>query len=224
MSQETVVLLHGILRSRTDMLLLERALKKVGYLPINLRYPSRTMSLEDLTDFVAEAIENHENYNPEQPVNFVTHSMGGLITRYYLATHRPDNLGKVVMLSPPNTGSEFADFFDDHKIFGETFRKVFGPAGPQLRVTHEHITGDIDYPLGIIAGSASINPLAPWVLEGVHDGIVPVERTKIDGMTDHIVLKATHSFMMFNPNVIRQVVEFLNNTKFDHGAPEELPA
>ncbi len=217
---EIVVLLHGILRSRTDMLLIERALRKADYIPINIRYPSRTMPLEELTDFVAETIKNHEDYDPDLPINFVTHSMGGLITRYYLATHRPDNLNRVVMLSPPNTGSEFADFFDDHKMLGEPFRKIFGPAGPQLRTDHEHITGDIDYPLGIIAGSASINPLAPWVLEGEHDGIVPVERTKIDGMADHIVIFATHSFMMFNPKVIAQTIEFLDNGKFNHQKPD----
>lgn len=216
MTQETVILLHGILRSRTDMIGIERAVKKAGYAPINIRYPSRTMSLEDLTEFVATAVKGHKNYNADGPVHIITHSMGGLIARYYIATQKPENLGKVVMLSPPNTGSEFADFMDDHKLFGDMFRKVFGPAGPQLRTTHQHIEDDITYPLGIIAGSASINPMAPWVLEGEHDGIVPVERTKIDGMADHIVLKTTHSLMMFNPKVIAQALSFLKDGSFNH--------
>ncbi len=216
MSQEIVVLLHGILRSKTDMLALEHTLKKNEFKTINVLYPSRKMSLEDITTFVISTIQSHPYYDEDTPMHFITHSMGGLIARYVIATQRPKNLGRVVMLAPPNSGSEFADFFDDHKILGDTFRRVFGPAGPQLRTNHEHITGDIDYPLGIIAGSASINPLAPWVLEGEHDGIVPVERTKIDGMTDHIVLKATHSFMMFNPKVIEQALYFLKNEAFNH--------
>ncbi len=180
---ELVVLLHGILRSKTDMLTLDKYLEKHGYKTLNILYPSREMSLEDLTAFVTEKIENHPHYTPEKPLHFVTHSMGGLIARYYIATHKPKNLGKVVMLGPPNTGS------------------------------------DIDYPLGIIAGSTSINPLAPWGLKdilGEHDGVVPVERTKIDGMTDHIIIPATHSFMMFNPKAMKQVEHFLEDGHFNH--------
>ncbi|MCB9983253.1 MAG: alpha/beta hydrolase [Rhodospirillales bacterium] len=211
---EYVVLLHGILRSKLDMLPLEKFLEKHGYETINILYPSREMSLEDITGFVKDTIENHPGYNKERRLNFVTHSMGGLIARYYIATHKPANLGRVVMLSPPNTGSEFADFLDENKWLGPAFRAIFGPAGAQLKTTHKHIDGDITYPLGVIAGSASINPLAPWVLDGQHDGIVPVERTKIDGMSDHIVIPATHSFMMFNPDVMKQTLYFLENGAF----------
>lgn len=214
MSQNFVVLLHGILRSKTDMLMLDNALKKQGFYTANILYPSREMSLEEITAFVNENIENHPDYSPEKTLNFVTHSMGGLIARYYIATHKPENLGKVVMLGPPNTGSEFADFFHDHEIFGSIFKAIFGPASTQLKTDYEHIDGDIDYPLGVIAGSSSINPLAPWVLNGDHDGIVPIERTKIEGMTDHIVISATHTFMMFNLTVIEQTLHFLQNEKF----------
>ncbi|MCB1652115.1 MAG: alpha/beta hydrolase [Alphaproteobacteria bacterium] len=210
----TVVLLHGILRSKTDMLMLERALRKEGYQTLNILYPSREKSLEDITTFVAECIENAPDYDPNMPLHFVTHSMGGLVARYYIATHRPQTLGKVVMLSPPNTGSEFADFFNESQIMGPVFRAIFGPASEQLTTGYRHIDGDIDYPLGVIAGSASINPLAPWVLDGDHDGIVPVERTKIKGMSDHIVMAATHTFMMFNPEVIAQVLAFLEDGRF----------
>ncbi len=211
---ELVIFLHGILRSKTDMLPLSHYMSKQGYDTINILYPSREKSLEDLTEFVKTTIENHPDYSPEKTLNFVTHSMGGLIARYYIATHKPAHLGKVVMLGPPNTGSEFADFLDDHKFLGPLFRTIFGPASTQLKTNHKHIDGDINYPLGIIAGSTSINPLSPWVLEGTHDGIVPVERTKIQGMTDHIVIPATHSFMMFNPKVAEQAHHFLKHGKF----------
>ena len=215
MKNEFVVLLHGILRSKTDMLPLDMFLKKRGYDVINILYPSRERSLEDLVDFVRETIHDHPGYNEDDKLNFVTHSMGGIITRYYIATQRPQNLGRVVMLGPPNTGSEFADFLNDHELFGPAFKAVFGPAGQQLGTDYKHIDGDIDYPLGVIAGNKSINPLAPWVLEGEHDGIVPVARTKIEGMKDHIVIPATHSFMMFNPKVMHQVQYFLEHEEFE---------
>ena len=215
-NEEIVVLLHGILRSKTDMLLLEKKLSTQGYDCINILYPSRRKKLEDLTEFVNDTITSHPDYSNNKTLNFVTHSMGGLIARYFIATHKPKNLGKVVMLGPPNTGSEFADFLNDHKIFGPAFHKVFGPAAKQLTTEYQHIDNDINYPLGVIAGNASINPLAPWVLQGQHDGIVPVERTKIAGMTDHIVLKSTHSLMMFNPRVIEQAMYFLEKSEFQH--------
>ncbi|MGB4106315.1 MAG: alpha/beta hydrolase [Alphaproteobacteria bacterium] len=209
-----VVLLHGILRSRTDMLPLSRYLKKRGYETINILYPSRKKNIEDLTAFVDEKIRTAKNYSDSMPLHFVTHSMGGLIARYYIASRKPKNLGRVVMLAPPNGGSEFADFLTDHKRLSPIFEKLFGPASGQLVTGYKHLDGAIDYPLGIIAGNRSINPLAPWILPGEHDGIVPVERTKIDGMRDHIVVPSTHTFMMFRPAVMRQVAHFLEEEKF----------
>ncbi len=211
---EFVVLLHGILRSKTDMLPLTKYLEKRGYGVINILYPSRENTLEELVEFVHGKIEDCKDFTDEHTLHFVTHSMGGLITRYYIHECRPKNLGKVVMLGPPNTGSEFADFLNDHKLFGPAFKSIFGPASQQLVTDYDHIDGDIDYPLGVIAGNVSINPLAPWVLEGEHDGIVPVERTKIEGMSDHIVMPATHSFMMFNPDVMAQAHHFLEHGEF----------
>ncbi|MCB1783285.1 MAG: alpha/beta hydrolase [Alphaproteobacteria bacterium] len=213
--QELVVLLHGILRSKLDMLPLTKFLKDKGYDTLNILYPSREKNLEDLSDFVHEKIVHHPGYDESVPLNFVTHSMGGLITRYYIARLAPKNLGKVVMLGPPNTGSEFADWLSDTQAFAPLFHAFYGPAGPQLRTDYKHIDGEITYPLGVIAGSASVNPLAPWILDGEHDGIVPVERTKIEGMTDHIVIPTSHSFMMFNQDVMDQVLAFLKNARFD---------
>jgi pimeloyl-ACP methyl ester carboxylesterase len=216
MNKELVILLHGILRSKFDMLPMSRYLRFKGYDTINILYPSREMSLEDLTEFVHTKIISNSFYVPGKRINFVAHSMGGLITRYYIAQKRPSNLGHVVMLGTPNTGSEFADFLNNHKFLSKTYKTMFGPAGQQLITGYPHIDKTIDYPLGVIAGSRSINPLAPFVLPGAHDGIVPVERTKIEGMKDHIVLPSTHSLMMFNPRVIKQVHAFLKNAAFDH--------
>ncbi len=214
--KELVILLHGILRSKMDMLLMDKFFEKNGYATLNILYPSREQKLEDLSDFVHEKIISSPKYNDGITINFVTHSMGGLIARYYIARKKPEKLGKVVMLGPPNTGSEFADWLSDTKIFAPAFKAIFGPAGEQLTTGYEHIDGDITYPLGVIAGNVSINPLAPWILDGQHDGMVPVERTKIEGMADHIVIPTNHTFMMFNKEVMRQSLYFLRNSFFDH--------
>ncbi len=216
---ETVVLLHGILKSRFDMALIAHHLENEGYDVINISYPSREMELEQLSDFVKKELELRPSFNTASKVHFVTHSMGGLITRYFLHKHRPDNLGRVVMLSPPNQGSDFADFMTETKALKGIYDKLFGPAGAQLRTDHKHaIDKKVDFPLGIIGGNASINPLAPWVLgnNGDHDGIVPIERMKIEGMTDMIILKTSHMLMVLSPEVRKQVSHFLEHEKFDH--------
>lgn len=215
MAREMVVLMHGILRSKFDMLPLTRFLSRNGYDALNVLYPSRKKNLEDLTDFVHEKITGAPFYAPDKTIHFVVHSMGGLITRYYIARKKPQHLGKVVMLGTPNTGSELADFLNSHKVLGRVYKSAFGPAGQQLTTLYEHNLPPVDFPLGVIAGNISINPIAPFVLPGAHDGIVPVERTRIDGMTDHIVIPTTHTFMMFRPQVMRQVLAFLKNGEFE---------
>lgn len=221
-----VILLHGILRSKTDMLPMALFLKDRGYKTLNILYPSRKKTLQDLTDFVHEKIQGWKNYSADEPLHFVTHSMGGLIARYYIDKYTPENLGKVVMLSPPNSGSEFADKLDNHELLSNFYNKFFGPAAKQLRTDYEHKIGDVPCPLGVIAGTSSINPLALWALPkdkvGEHDGIVPVERTKIEGMTDHIVMKVNHTFMMFHPKIMEQTRFFLENGHFFKDLSDEL--
>ncbi len=216
------------------MLPLARFLRKNGYDTINILYPSRKKSLEDLADFVHDKIQKHLNSQSHSPseqalgtpsegegrrLHFVNHSMGGLITRYYIQKYKPKNLGKVIMLSPPNTGSEFADALMNNKALSAPYKFFFGPAGAQLSTSYKH-TDKITYPLGVIAGNKSINPLALWALPrkkvGPHDGIVPVARTKIDGMTDHITMPVNHTFMMFKRPVMQQVLHFLKTEKFKH--------
>lgn len=213
--KDLVVLLHGILRSKTDMLPLSKYLQKRGYYTANILYPSRKMDIESLSDYVAEQIENNPHYNKNAKLHFVVHSMGGLISRYYIEHKKPENLGNVVMLSPPNTGSEFADNLKENRYLSKTYEKIFGPAGQQLSTDYAHPDTKITYPLGVIAGTRSINPLAWFFLpKGAHDGIVPVERTKIEGMRDHIEMPVTHTFMMFNPKVMQQVHHFLKHSEF----------
>lgn len=214
--KELVVLLHGILRHKLDMLPISMTLEKNGYNTLNILYPSRKQSLEDLTDFVNDEIISSPHYADAPRVHFVTHSMGSLIARYWIALYKPDRLGNVVMLGPPNTGSEMADWLTQTSALAPLYEKIFGPAGAQLTTTHKHIDKTINYPVGVIAGSFSINPLSPWILPGESDGIVPIERTKIEGMTDHIVIPVTHTFMMFNGDVMKQIVHFLKHRKFDH--------
>lgn len=135
--------------------------------------------------------------------------------RAYLARFPPANLGRVVMLAPPNTGSEIADLL----IALGLDKVVFGPTAAHLTTRRTEFDGEalgvVDYPLGIIAGNRAIDPIfSRLIVACPNDGKVSVKTTKLAGMTDHLVLPVTHMLMMYNHTVIEQTVTFLQEGAF----------
>lgn len=212
---DAVVLLHGIGRTKSSMENMAEYYEKHGYRVLNLDYKSRDYSITQLTDDIHVEIKAF-NKGAKQKVHFVGYSLGGIVARAYIKRHRPRNLGRVVVMGSPNKGSEVADFMRDTLAY----QTVYGPAGQELttKQDYDRLLGKLNYDLGSIAGDRSIDPVSSWVLiNGTDDGKVSIESTKVKGMKDHIVLHATHTFMMSNDEAIEQSRYFIEHGKFDHG-------
>lgn len=212
--KDGVVLLHGISRTHRSFRKMQAAIEAAGFSTLNVGYASRRRALEMLAADIHPAISRF-TASLEGSVHFVGHSMGGLLARVYIATNRPKNLGRVVMLGTPNGGSEIADRLKDVSLY----RAWFGPAGQQLVTRRDAALAalfpPVDYPVGVIAGNRSIYPIAAALLPKPHDGRVSVANTGIDGMADHIVISTSHPWLASNRLAIAQTIAFLRNGSFN---------
>lgn len=208
---ECVILLHGISRTDSSMNELERKLSKESFTVINQRYPSRDFTVEVLAEkAITSALTQCV---PEDKINFVTHLMGGILVRQYLSNHKIHNLNRVVMLGPPNQGSEVVDKLGNFP----GFNFFVGDASLQLGTGEFSVPnklGKANFDVGIIAGTKSINFILSLFIPGDDDGKVSIERTKLEGMSDHIEMPVSHPFMIFNDNVIVQVINYLKHGSF----------
>jgi len=211
---ECVVLLHGLARTEKSLLKLERHLEKKGFCVVNVGYPSREKTIQELSvDVIPTAIKQCPTNN-ESKIHFVTHSMGGILVRYYLEHNEVPKLGRVVMLSPPNSGSEVVDKLRGTRIF----KWINGPAAEQLGTGLDSLPKTLDapnYEVGIITGDKTINPILSLLIPGKDDGKVSVESAKLQGMKDFLIVHKTHPFIMNDEEVLEQVTAFIKNGVFN---------
>jgi pimeloyl-ACP methyl ester carboxylesterase len=151
-------------------------------------------------------------------IYFVTHSLGGILVREYLA-HRPvPGLQKVVMLGPPNRGSGRADYAESLFLL----QTLLPQAVAQLGTSAESVPlrlGRVNFQLGVIAGTRNHLPFLPGQPPGPSDGTVAVDETIVSGMTDFLVLPVSHSFMMWDEQVQEQTLYFLRHGVFRRFSP-----
>ncbi len=210
---ECVVLLHGLNRSWRAMDKMALALQAEGFTTVNVDYPSQQGTVEGLAPMAVDSGLADCRFTGATKIHFVTHSLGGILLRFAHEQVPIPELGRVVMLGPPNRGSEVIDRARDWAI-----AKLFtGEAGMQLGTQEDDIPAQlapIDFELGVIAGTGSINPFMSAMLPDADDGKVTVERTKADGMADFLVVRNSHFSLMNSDTVIENTASFLHTGHF----------
>lgn len=214
-SSECVVLLHGLNRSWRTMDKMAASLQQDGFSTANVDYPSSTMRIEELAPLVVNEGLRQCRQTGATTVHFVTHSMGGILVRYVQAQEPIPDLGRVVMLGPPNQGSEVIDVTRDWP----GIEMISGESGLQLGTDEESIPsqlGPVDFELGIIAGTGTTNPfMSALMLPDEDDGKVTVARTRVEGMDDFTVVPDSHFAMMKSDSVIAATSRFLRTGSFE---------
>ena len=214
-AETCAILLHGLGRTPLSMLPLKFALDRAGYRTVNQSYPSLARPIDELSaTYVAEALSKCASA-PDAPVHFVAHSLGGILVRHYLQDHDVPDGSRMVMLGPPNSGSELIDEFADDPWFN-----VMGPAALQLGTGAGSVPGNldpVDVEIGIIAGTrTSLDSLllqsAP--LPEPNDGKVSLDSARLDEMQDFLAVDETHTFILTDAQVMEQVIAFLENGRF----------
>ena len=194
---ECVIVLHGMGRTKYAMRKVEQKLREDGYIVWNQSYPSTKKSIEDLSsEHISKGLKVCRRAGARK-IHFVTHSLGGILVRYFLQDNTIENLDKIVMLSPPNKGSEIADNLRDLKVY----QWMMGPAGQQLGTDTKSLPNTldrIDATVGIITGKSSSDPWFSPFIPGEDDGKVSVQSAKLEEMTDFLVVEAGHTFIMSN--------------------------
>lgn len=208
-----VILLHGLRRGAISMKRVEWSLRREGYRVINVSYPSTRQNIETSAAVSLAAVLKTQILDPNARVHFVTHSLGGIVLREYLANHHLANLGRAVMLGPPNQGSELAQLLKRNRLF----RFCTGPAGQQLgtdATSRPRQLGPARFELGIIAGSRSLNPLLSAAIPGPDDGKVAVARTRLEGANDFLVVPYSHTWLAWRGVVLTAVERYLRTGAF----------
>ncbi len=212
--RECVILLHGLCRSARSMAPIAASLEHNGYAVINLDYASTHSPINALAEQSLAPAVNLARRQGYRRIHLVTHSMGGIIVRAFLQKHPLPPGSRVVMLAPPNQGSELTDWALLHvpRIY-----RLAGPAAGELGTRGNDCINDLQHvgaQVGIIAGSGSWNPLFSAILPGDDDGKVAVKRTRLPGMTDFLIVPDTHMMILYDRDVHEQIIQFLNSGRF----------
>lgn len=220
MKGKAVIVIHGIVRSSKSFGKMRKRLESEGYRVFGFDYPSTRVGIPQSAEFLQKAVRSLEGI---EEIDFVVHSMGGLIVRAYLAREQDPRIRRMVMLGVPNNGARLADKLKKNPLY----KLIYGPAGQQMVSDKDGFTRKLPIPrfdFAIIAGARGTlngyNPLVP----GDDDGTVSVSSARLPGAADFMTVKCLHSFLMSDADAIDATVRFLKSGRLrETGEPHAIP-
>ena len=194
--EHLAVLLHGLGRTRESMRRMGTVLAGAGITVARLDYPSTRRSIEGHAAAVAALLDRGP---AARRLSFVTHSLGALVVRALLAHDAwwRGSVYKILMLAPPNQGAAVATSLDNSVL-----RRLMGPSFVQIVRGVATTLAVPDVPVSIVAGRIGSTG---------GDGLLKVEETKLEGMVEHRVVPAVHTFVMNHPQALECAVSFLGS-------------
>ncbi|MAG93468.1 MAG: hypothetical protein CMJ48_06940 [Planctomycetaceae bacterium] len=219
MSGKAVILLHGIIRSSKSMAAMRKPFEEAGYRVFSFDYASTQTSILTAADHLHQVVASLEGV---EEVNFVVHSMGGLVVRAMLAKHKDKRIKRLVMLGVPNNGAALADLLKKYRAYS----LLFGPAGQELVSDPKGLIAQLptpDFEFAVIAGGKGTlhgyNPLVP----GDDDGTVGVASTRLPGAADFMLVHSIHSFLMYRAESVDAAVRFIKTGRLrEEGEPRPI--
>ena len=210
----TIVLLHGLGEGRDSMRPLAEHLRAaLDATVISFGYASIAADIETHGRALAEVVGSLPTRGP---VSFVGHSLGGIVVRRWLALagdEQRDRVHRVVMLGPPNQGSQMARMAAGiwgvaGHVDGAARELVYGwqDVAPHLAVP------ECDF--GIVAGGKGDDAGYSMLLSGDDDAVVCVAETRLPGARDFLLVPVHHAAMMRSPAVQRATEAFLKTGRF----------
>ena len=218
MDGPAVILIHGLLQSSKCMESMAASFEKAGYTTIEFDYPSTQISFPKAARYLDRMIRSLDGIDE---INFVTHSMGGLVVRAYSMEYEDPRIRRMVMLGPPNQGAELADITQQFWIV----RTVAGPGARQLGTRADGLIPRLPLPkceFAVIAGSRGTTTGWNPLIAGDDDGTVTVESTKLPGAADFTTVNALHSRLLWNEDSIAKTVNFIKEGRL-HADGETHP-
>jgi pimeloyl-ACP methyl ester carboxylesterase len=206
---EHVILLHGLWMRGFTLTMLRHRLERAGYTVESFDYASVTRAPEIGVQRLLQSVGARANGR----THFVGHSLGGLVALQALQ-RVPDLIdGRVVCLGSPLRGSAVARGVA--RLPGGAF--VIGKSVAMLRDGIERWQGT--QAVGSIAGRLPLGlGIAIGALSAPHDGTVSVAETELPGLTDHCIVPATHTGLLFSEDASAQTIAFLRDARFASAA------
>lgn len=221
-NKDVVIVFHGIYGKAKTLNAITDTLEKEGYSGINIQYPTTEDTVEKITEkYIAPNVESviktveEENVIrrkqglPEIKINFIVHSMGTGVLRYYLKTHKLNNLGKVIFISPPSHGSQLSD-----NPISDIIKDTLGDAVKQFKTSSDSFVnslGEPDYQCYVMIGNKSGNFLYSILIPGIDDGMVPFKTSRLNNCNYKVIENATHTSILEDKRTLNEIVDYLKN-------------